>query len=95
LPSDQSFEFCLYVTGITPRNLGALARVIELCEARLAAAHGGVEIEVIDVLKHPGRAAEDGVVATPLVIRTSPLPPRQYVGSLEDAAAAAEALGLP
>ena len=95
MSSADAFELRLYVTGTTPGNLRVLARLLELCEARLPPTHGGVEVEVIDVLKHPGRAAEDGVVATPLVLRTSPLPRRHCVGNLSDPAAAAEALGLP
>ena len=95
MSDDDLYEFRLYVSGITPENVAVLARLFALCEAHLPAAQAGVEVQVIDVLKHPGRAAEDGVVATPLVVRTSPLPQRQYVGRLEDPEAAAEELGLP
>lgn len=42
------------------------------------------DVEVIDVTEHPKRAARDGALVTPLLVRIQPSPPRKVGGTLED-----------
>ena len=71
----------LYVAGEAPNSLAASANL------RLALAHcaeHSVEVETIDVLKHPDRALRDGVLVTPMLVKVAPLPERRILGNLRD-----------
>jgi circadian clock protein KaiB len=52
-----------------------------LIEEELA---GMYEFEVVDVLERPDLADEDGIFATPALVRRSPLPVRKLIGDLSD-----------
>jgi circadian clock protein KaiB len=53
-----------------------------------------VELDVIDVLKHPEAGLRDRVLVTPMLIKLSPGPERRIVGTLKDTGALVSALGL-
>lgn len=71
----------LFVTGMTPRSVEAVARLKGVCERHLA---GRYELEVIDVYQQPGRAKSEQIVATPTLIKSLPAPLRRLVGDLSD-----------
>jgi circadian clock protein KaiB len=54
-----------------------------------------LELEVIDVLERPDVAEEEGVLATPALIRSRPLPMRKIIGDLSDWETVAASLNLP
>lgn len=54
----------------------------------------GLTVEVIDVLERPQLAEEARILATPVLIRQHPLPPRRIVGDLSDWQTVAEVLDL-
>lgn len=70
----------LFVTGGTPLSAAAIARVREL-QQHLPPDF--LSAEVIDVLQNPDSAEADRVLATPTLIRLSPLPVIRLVGDLE------------
>ncbi|MBS1824577.1 MAG: circadian clock protein KaiB [Acidobacteria bacterium] len=70
----------LFVTGGTPLSAAAVARVREL-QQQLPPDF--LSAEVIDVLQSPDSAEADRVLATPTLIRLSPLPVIRLVGDLE------------
>ena len=63
-----------------------------LCESR---APGRYDLDVIDAARRPESAEEQRILATPMVIRTAPLPQRRVIGDLSEHRRAALALGLP
>jgi circadian clock protein KaiB len=71
----------LYVAGMTPRSVRAIANLKEICEARL---EGRYELKVIDLYQHPELAAREQIVALPTLIRKLPEPLRRMVGDLSD-----------
>ncbi len=81
----------LFVAGESPNSVAALRHL-----RALLAAHPSltVELEVVDVLGDPERALREGVLVTPTMVRLSPTPRRQVVGTLRDAALLASVLGL-
>lgn len=83
--------FRLYVAGTAPSSVEAIRNVRELCARELA---GRWELEVIDVFQRPDRLAADGIVATPTLVRASPLPIRHVVGDLSDRARLLAALEI-
>jgi circadian clock protein KaiB len=69
----------LYIAGDAPNSLAAVANIRAICAEYFPSAH---EIEVVDLLEHPGRALADGIIVTPTLIKVSPLPMQRLVGSL-------------
>ncbi len=85
------FKFRLYVADNTPNSMHALANLTALCRTHLADRH---EIEIIDVYKDPKRALADGIFMTPTLVKCSPLPRQQIVGTLFQSQIVLHALGL-
>lgn len=81
----------LYVAGDSSNS--QLARN-NLQSALAHLPRGDVRLEVVDVLREPERALEDGVLVTPTLIRQSPLPERRVVGNLRDRSALMTGLGI-
>lgn len=59
----------------------AIANLRRLCEVHLAGRHA---IEVIDLVRNPGLAARDQIVAIPTVVRRLPAPIKRIIGNLAD-----------
>lgn len=77
----ERYELRLYVTGATPSSGRAIANLKALCEEHLQDRY---DLEVVDVYQQPRRAEEDGILATPTLIKRLPLPLRRLVGDLSD-----------
>lgn len=71
----------LYIAGQSSKMRKAIANLREICEAEMS---GRYELEVIDVLEHPQRAEEDRILATPTLVKQSPLPLRRVIGDLSN-----------
>lgn len=74
-------ELRLYVTGSTLLSTRAVENIDWLIREDLK---GMYEFEVVDVLERPDLADEDGIFATPALVRRSPLPVRKLIGDLSD-----------
>jgi circadian clock protein KaiB len=75
----RPFRFRLYVADSTQNSLQAEANLTAFCRDYLADRH---HIEVVDVLREPKRALEDGIFMTPTLLVLSPAPVRRIVGTL-------------
>ena len=73
----------LYVAGNTARSHQAVLCVRQLCAAEL---NGKCELEVIDVFQQPILARAGQIVATPTLVKQSPLPVRRLIGNLANTA---------
>lgn len=71
----------LYITGQTPRSQAAVANLERICRQEL---QGAYDLEVIDVLCHPGLAEDQKILATPTLIKELPPPLRRIIGDLSD-----------
>jgi circadian clock protein KaiB len=91
LPEDR-YLLRLYVAGATRRSVAAIQDVQRLCETRLP---GRYILEIIDVHQQPGLARDDGVIATPTLVRQAPPPVRRLVGGFFADARVLSALGVP
>jgi circadian clock protein KaiB len=78
--SDQG-ELRLYVTGTTLLSTRAIENIEALIREELA---GAYVCEIIDVLERPDLAEEDGIFATPTLVRRAPEPVRKLIGDLSD-----------
>ncbi|MCW1921717.1 circadian clock KaiB family protein [Luteolibacter arcticus] len=86
------FKLRLHVAGNAPNSARAIANLHALCQKHLPERH---EIEIVDVLREPGRALADHVLMTPLLVKLSPAPVCKIVGNLSETPPVLEALGLP
>lgn len=85
------FTFRLYVAGGSSNSRKAIANLSALCLAHLPGRH---TIYIVDVLEEPDRALCDSVFLVPSLLILAPLPVRRIVGTLSDAGAVLESLGL-
>ena len=79
--SDEQWDRCVYVTDSSPKGQRAIENLRRACEEHLA---GRYQIEIVDVLKNPRRAAADQILAAPTVVRRLPKPIRNLVGDPSD-----------
>jgi circadian clock protein KaiB len=80
-PAEERYLLRLYVAGQTPKSIRAFANLKRICETHLG---GKYEIEVVDLFEQPGRAAGDGVLAVPTLVRQLPPPIRKIIGDLSN-----------
>ncbi len=85
----ESLTLRIYVIDGAPNSLIALANL-----RRSIGVDAAARIEVIDVVADAARAERDGVIVTPTLVRTSPLPERRVVGNLQDRVLLRSVLGL-
>ncbi len=75
----ERFRFRLYVSGHTEVASAALANLRMLCREHLPDRH---TIEIVDIRRHPDRAARDGIFMTPALVRLEPTPIKKIVAGL-------------
>src|SRR5688572_15930905 len=71
----------LYVAGETPRSLAAIENLRRICADYMGTRY---EIEVVDLVKNPGLAREDQVLAIPTLVRQIPPPAKKIIGDLSN-----------
>jgi circadian clock protein KaiB len=79
----------LYVAGHAPNSERAIANARAICDEHFANGH---HLEIVDLLEHPRRALDDGIIVTPTLLRISPLPVQRVIGNLSDTAQVLETL---
>jgi circadian clock protein KaiB len=75
------YDLTLFVTGASVLSARAIADVRSLCETQL---RGRYQLHIVDVHENPGLVTSRGVLASPTLIKDSPLPKRVLVGDLSD-----------
>jgi circadian clock protein KaiB len=80
-PAGGAYQLSLFVTGLTPRSIVAIARIKAICEEYLG---GRYDLEVIDIYQQPAVVKDEQILATPTLIKKHPLPLRRLVGDLSD-----------
>jgi circadian clock protein KaiB len=81
----------LYVAGDGPNSAAARANLRRILAPFDAAMY---TLEIVDCLRQPMRALQEGVLVTPTLVRLAPAPERTIVGSLSDTARVVGSLGL-
>jgi circadian clock protein KaiB len=82
----------LYIAGSSPNSAQARANATEICDAHFAADY---DLEVIDLLEHPARGLEDGIIVTPTLLILLPPPTTRVIGTLADTQRVLVSLGAP
>src|SRR3712207_4936134 len=89
--ADRRLLLRLYVAGSAPNSPRAQANLLALLER---AGTRDYRLEVIDCIREPQRALQDGVLVTPTLLKLRPEPPETVIGTLSDARKVALTLGL-
>ena len=80
----------LYVAGNAPNSQRAITNARAICEEHF---NGCGDLEIVDMLEHPGRALADGIIVTPTLLKVLPLPVQRVIGNLSDTDQVLLALG--
>jgi circadian clock protein KaiB len=75
------WDLRLYIAGETERSRTAIENLRRICDHYLDSEY---TIEVIDLLKNPGLARGDQIVALPTLVRKIPVPMRKIIGDLSN-----------
>jgi circadian clock protein KaiB len=86
-----NYKFLLYTAEDTQNSALAVANLTAICKAHLGNRYA---IEVIDVVRHPQRALEDGIRMTPTLVKLWPHPKLTIVGTLSQTQRVMTALGI-
>jgi len=81
----------LFVAGDSPESATAVANLRALFPPE-ESPH--VTLEIIDVERDPARAARDGIMVTPTLLKVSPTPVCRILGNLKNGAALLSLLGV-
>ena len=76
-----TWKLRLYVAGETPRSVAAIENLRRICADYMGTRY---EIEVVDLVKNPGLAREDQVLAIPTLVRQIPPPAKKIIGDLSN-----------
>jgi circadian clock protein KaiB len=89
--ADATYVLTLYIAGPSVRSERAVANLRGICDR----VPGRCELTIVDVLERPQLAERHRILATPTVVRESPLPRRRIIGDLSDVATVVLKLDLP
>ena len=78
------YEFKIYIVGGSKSSIKAMKAVENLQKFFKGKLQNKYTFKVIDVLENPQLAREDGVFATPAMVKTHPLPVKQMFEDLSD-----------
>ena len=78
-PQEERYILKLYITGMTPQSVRALANVKKICEEHL---QGRYELDVVDLYQQPQLAKGEQIIAAPTLIKKLPLPLRRIIGDM-------------
>ena len=89
--SDVRYRLRLFVTGSSARTAGAIANLRTICDEAFPDHY---DLVVVDVLTQPAIAEQEKVLATPTLIKESPLPIRRIIGDFSDKEKVLAGMGL-
>ena len=76
-----TYQLRLYITGATYHSMLAVKNIKALSEKYLK---GSCSLEIIDIYQQPQLATEMQIIATPTLIKLSPLPIKRLIGDMSD-----------
>lgn len=92
MTSDEACgELTLFVSGASDLSIRAIAHARALADTHLA---GRYNLSVVDVHVGAAAAVSSGVVVTPTLVKTWPLPVRRFIGDLSHTDRVLSALDL-
>ncbi|HSD58146.1 MAG TPA: circadian clock KaiB family protein [Methanotrichaceae archaeon] len=87
----ENYVLHLYVKDMSLKSVQAIENIKQVCEENL---QGHYQLDVIDICERPILARESQIIATPTLIKESPLPLRRLVGNMSNTERVLIGLGL-
>jgi circadian clock protein KaiB len=75
----ETYVLRLFVTGILPNSVRAIANCKAICEKYLKDRY---ELEIIDIYQQPSLALKEEIIAVPVLIKKFPLPEQRMIGDM-------------
>ena len=88
--SEMIIRMRLYVTCGAPNSIIA----VDNLNAIIKDLADRCKLEIVDILKDPLRAIDDGILVTPTLVKFSPTPPVSIIGNLSEKTKVIDLLGL-
>jgi circadian clock protein KaiB len=89
--TDQLYVLRLYVAGTSPNSIRAVSNIRKICQNHLK---DNYDLEIVDVYQQIEKAAEDQLIALPLLVKKAPGRVRRFVGDMSDEKKVLKGLGL-
>jgi circadian clock protein KaiB len=77
----KKYVLKLYVAGANGQSQMAVANLTSVCKGYL---DGSVDLEIVDIYQSVISAEEEGIVATPTLVKKHPLPVGRLIGDLSE-----------
>ena len=87
----SGYRLKLFITGQTAKSDIAISNIQKI----FSQMDVPLDLTIIDVLEQPELAEDSRILATPTLIKISPLPVRRIIGDLSDEKKVCSGLGLP
>ena len=88
--SEMIIRMRLYVTCGAPNSIIA----VDNLNAIIKDLADRCKLEIVDILKDPLRAIDDGILVTPTLVKFSPPPPVSIIGNLSEKTKVIDLLGM-
>ena len=88
--TSSDYHIKLFITGQTAKSDIAISNIQKI----FTRMDLSLDLTIIDILEQPHLAEECRILATPTLIKTSPLPVRRIIGDLSDENKLCSGLGL-
>ena len=85
------FVLRLYLSSAAPMSARAVVNTRAFCERHLA---GRYDLEILSISDNIELAAQDQVVAAPMLVKLFPLPHRRFIGDMSNPDRLLDGLGL-
>ncbi|HCY83909.1 MAG TPA: circadian clock protein KaiB [Desulfobacteraceae bacterium] len=79
--SDKPYQLMLFVAQGQPNSVRAQKNLRQICEEVIP---GKYHLKVIDVVKEPELAVENGIYLTPMLVVSDPPPPASITGDMAE-----------
>jgi circadian clock protein KaiB len=87
----NKMELQLYISGMSPKSMEAVENIKRLCDKFL---HNNFKLEIIDIYKNPGIAAQEQIIFSPSLIKRLPLPKKILIGNFANVEKVMKGLGI-
>lgn len=87
----QLYVLRLYVAGTSPNSVRAISNLKNICNNYLG---DNYDLEIIDVYQQMEKAADEQLIALPLLVKKSPGQVRRLIGDMSDEKKVLKGLGL-
>lgn len=91
-PEAYAHTYRLYVSMASPISLLAIANARRILQEAYPGTH---HLAVLNIADHVESARADQIIASPTLLRLTPLPERRFIGNLSDPDRLRRSLGLP